>query len=131
MIIARELPAWAALFVALLLLLGTSLTLTGSLGLLRLGNFYQRVHAPTLGATLGAGCVLIASMIFFSVLQTRPVVHEVLITVFATVTTPVTLMVLVRAAIHRDRWEGNLDDSASSKASNSLNAKLRDALRRF
>jgi multicomponent K+:H+ antiporter subunit G len=118
MIIAEDLPIWAALLVALLLLIGTGLCLTGSLGLLRLGNFYERVHAPTLGATLGAGCVLFASMIFFSVLQTRPIVHEVLIAVFVTVTTPVTLMVLVRAAVHRDRSEGNLDEPDSSEASN-------------
>jgi len=110
MIIAEELPAWAALLVALLLLFGTGLSLTGALGLLRLGNFYQRVHAPTLGATLGAGCVLLASMIFFSILQTRPIVHEVLIAVFVTVTTPVTLMVLVRAAAHRDRSEGTFKE---------------------
>jgi multicomponent K+:H+ antiporter subunit G len=109
MIIAEDLPIWAALLVSLLLLLGTGLSLTGSLGLLRLGSFYQRVHAPTLGATLGAGCVLFASMIFFSVLQTRP---------FVTVTTPVTLMVLVRAAVHRDRSEGNLDEPDNSEASN-------------
>lgn len=118
MILAEELPTWAALLVSMLLLLGTSLSLTGSLGLLRLRNFYQRVHAPTLGATLGAGCVLFASMIFFSVLQTRPIVHEVLIAVFVTVTTPVTLMVLVRAAVHRDRSEGNLDEPDRSEASN-------------
>ena len=99
MIVAEGLPTWTALLVAVLLLLGTGLSLTGSLGLLRLGNFYQRVHAPTLGATLGAGCVLIASMVFFSVLQTRPVVHEVLITVFVTVTTPVTLMVPISPAV--------------------------------
>lgn len=126
MIIADDLPIWAALLVSLLLLLGAGLTLTGSLGLLRLGNFYQRVHAPTLGATLGTGCVLIASMIFFSVLRTRPVVHEVLITVFVTVTTPVTLMVLVRAAVHRDRSEGNSDGPAGSDVSNSLDAKIHD-----
>lgn len=123
MIIAEELPTWVSLVVALLLLLGTSLSLTGSLGLLRLGNFYQRVHAPTLGATLGAGCVLFASMIFFSVMQTRPIVHEVLIAVFVTVTTPVTLMVLVRAAAHRDRSEGNSRGPAGSDDSNSLDAK--------
>ena len=121
MIIAEGLPTWASLLVALLLLLGTSLSLTGSLGLLRLGNFYQRVHAPTLGATLGAGCVLFASMIF-SVLQTRPIVHEVLIAVFVTVTTPVTLMVLVRAAVHRDRSERNAGGPASSDDSNNLDA---------
>lgn len=118
MIIANDLPIWAALLVSLLLLLGTALSLTGSLGLLRLGDFYQRVHAPTLGATLGAGCVLVASMIFFSILQTRPILHEVLIAVFVTVTTPVTLMVLVRAAVQRDRSEGNFDEPDSSEGSN-------------
>ena len=54
-----ELPAWAALLTALFVIAGASLTLIGSLGLLRLGNFFQRVHAPTLGTTLGAGGILI------------------------------------------------------------------------
>lgn len=103
---APDLPLWAAILVALLLLTGAGLALTGSLGLLRLPSFYQRVHAPTLGATLGAGCILIASMIGFTVLQSRPVVHEVLIALFMTVTTPVTLMLLARAALYRDRVEG-------------------------
>ncbi|MBX6741785.1 MAG: cation:proton antiporter [Acetobacteraceae bacterium] len=104
---AVDLPFWAALPVALLLLLGAGLALTGSLGLLRLGSFYERVHAPTLGTTLGIGCVLIASMLAFSVLQTRPVLHEVLIGVFVTITTPVALMLLARAALYRDRHEGS------------------------
>ncbi|HEX6979115.1 MAG TPA: monovalent cation/H(+) antiporter subunit G [Alphaproteobacteria bacterium] len=102
-----DLPAWAALLTALFVLVGAGLTLTGSLGLLRLDQFYERVHAPTLGTTLGTVCVLIASIICFSVLQTRPVVHEVLIAVFVTVTTPVSLILLVRAALFRDRVEGN------------------------
>jgi multicomponent K+:H+ antiporter subunit G len=104
---AAELPAWAALPVALLLLAGAGLAFIGSLGLVRLRTFYQRVHAPTLGTTLGIGCVLVASMLFFSALQTRPVLHEVLIAVFVTVTTPVTLLLLVRAALYRDRREGS------------------------
>ena len=104
---AAELPAWAALAVAALLLAGAGLAFIGSLGLLRLRTFYQRVHAPTLGTTLGIGCVLVASMLFFSVLQARPVLHEVLIAAFVTVTTPVTLLLLVRAALYRDRSEGN------------------------
>jgi len=104
---APDLPFWAALIVALLLLAGAGLTLTGALGLLRLKSFYQRVHAPTLGATLGAGCILIASMLCFSILESRPVLHEVLIALFLTVTTPVTLMLLARAALYRDRVAGN------------------------
>ena len=104
---AAELPLWAALPVALLLLAGAGLALIGSFGLLRLGSFYERVHAPTLATTLGIGCVLIASMLFFSVLQTRFVLHEILIAAMMVITTPVTLMLLARAALYRDRTEGD------------------------
>ncbi len=106
---AADLPVWVAILVAVLLLVGSGLTLLGAVGVLRLKSFYERVHAPTLGTTLGAGSILIASMIFFSVVQSRPVLHEVLIAVFLTVTTPVTLMLLVRAALYRDRSEGEPD----------------------
>lgn len=104
-----DLPAWAALLVAFFLIAGCGLTLIGALGVLRLKSFYERVHAPTLGSTWGAGGVLIASMIYFSVLQSRPVLHEILIAIFLFVTTPVTLILLVRAALYRDRSEGALD----------------------
>jgi multicomponent K+:H+ antiporter subunit G len=104
---AADLPGWAAALTALLLLLGAGLTLTGSVGLLRLGSFYERVHAPTLGTTMGIGCVLLASMVFFSVLQSRPIVHELLIAGLMVVTTPISLMILARAALYRDRRENN------------------------
>jgi multicomponent K+:H+ antiporter subunit G len=102
---AADLPIWAALIVAVLLLLGGGLALIGSFGLLRLQGFYERVHAPTLGTTLGIGCVLAASMLFFSLLQMRFILHEILIAVLMVVTTPVTLMLLARAALYRDRVE--------------------------
>lgn len=104
---APDLPAWAALLVAFLILLGAGVTLVGSLGLLRLKSFYERVHAPTLGTTLGMGSIILGSIVCFSVLQSRPLVHELLIAAFVTVTAPVTLMLLVRAALYRDRTEGN------------------------
>ena len=96
-----DLPAWAALLTAFFVVVGSGLTLVGSLGLLRLKTFYQRLHAPTLGTTLGTGAILIGSMIFFSALGTRLVLHEMLIAVFVTVTTPVTLILLVRATRQR------------------------------
>jgi len=102
-----ELPDWAAILTSVLVLTGAGLTLIGTVGLLRLRTFYARVHAPTLGTTLGVGCILLASMIYFSILQSRPVVHEVLIAVFVTITTPVTLMLLVSAALRRDWHEGD------------------------
>lgn len=104
---AADLPAWAALLTSFLVLLGAGLTLTGALGLLRFKTFYERIHAPTLGSTWGTGGILLGSIVFFSVLQSRPVLHEVLIATFVTVTTPVTLTLLARAALYRDRSEGN------------------------
>jgi multicomponent K+:H+ antiporter subunit G len=109
MIQAPDLPVWAAIFVGLLILLGSGITLVGSLGLLRLRSFYERVHAPTLGTTLGTGLIVLGSMLCFSVLRSRPLVHEVLIVLFVTITTPVTLMLLGRAALYRDRLEGRND----------------------
>ena len=94
---------WAGAF---LVLAGAALSFVGALGLLRLKTFYERVHPPTMGTTLGTGLVLIGSMLWFSALESRPVLHEVLIGVFMTLTTPVTYMLLVRAALHRDRLEG-------------------------
>ena len=105
-----DIPLWAALLVAFFLVLGSTLTLLGAIGLLRFESFYQRVHAPTLGTTWGIGGILIASMIFFSVAESRPVLHEILIALFVTVTTPVTLMLLARAALYRDRMESENGD---------------------
>lgn len=104
---AREIPALAAVFTAILLVAGGAITLIGALGLVRLRDFYQRVHAPTLGTTLGTACISLASMVYFSALGTRPVLHEVLILLFVTVTTPITLMILIRAAVFRDEAENN------------------------
>jgi multicomponent K+:H+ antiporter subunit G len=97
-----DLPAWAALLVALLLFVGASVILIGALGLLRLRSFYQRIHGPALTITLGAGCVLLASMLYFTVAQARLVIHEVIIAAFLLMTAPVVSMLLMRAAVYRD-----------------------------
>jgi multicomponent K+:H+ antiporter subunit G len=104
-----DLPLWAALLVSFFVLAGAAITLVGALGLVRFKSFYERVHAPTLGASLGTVGVLVASMLFFSVTGGRVFVHEALIFVFITLTTPVTLMLLTRSALYRDRTEGNED----------------------
>jgi multicomponent K+:H+ antiporter subunit G len=100
------LPAWAAAVTAVLVLAGSLLALVGSIGLLRMKTFYERVHPPTMGTTLGIGLVLVGSMVYFTVTQSRPVLHEILVGVFMTMNTPVTYMLLVRAALHRDALAG-------------------------
>jgi multicomponent K+:H+ antiporter subunit G len=96
-------PLWAAIPAAIFLVLGASLTLIGALGLARLPSFYLRLHAPTLGTSWGTAGIVIASMIVSTAAEGRPVVHELLIGLFVTVTTPVTLMLLGRATLYRDR----------------------------
>jgi multicomponent K+:H+ antiporter subunit G len=100
-----DIPLWVAAPVALLVVLGAGLVLAGALGLLRFPTFYQRVHAPTLGTTFGMASILLASMLLSSGVQGRLALHEILIGVFVTLTTPVTLMLLVQAASWRDRSE--------------------------
>jgi multicomponent K+:H+ antiporter subunit G len=96
-----DLPLWAALPAAVLLIIGGSLALIGSFGLIRMPTFYMRMHSPSMGNTLGAGCVLMASMLVSSALLHRPVIHEVLITLFMVMTAPVSAMLIVRGAIYR------------------------------
>ena len=86
---------------AILVLAGATLAFSGSLGLLRMKTFYERVHPPTMGTTLGTGLVLIGSMLHFSALDGRSVLHEALIGLFMLVNTPVTYLLLVRAALQR------------------------------
>ncbi len=51
----RELAA------AVLLLIGLGFTLVGSIGLVRLPDFYTRMHAPTKATTLGVSSMLAAA----------------------------------------------------------------------
>lgn len=102
-----DLPIWVVILVSGLMVIGSALTLLGAIGLLRLPTFYERIHAPTLGTSWGVGAIMLASIIYFSIAGSRAVLHEILIGIFVTLTTPITLILLARAALHRDRAEGN------------------------
>ena len=106
----EEFPLWAAILVAFFVILGASLALIGTIGFARLNSFYERLHAPTLGTSWGTGGIVMASMIYFSVSGDRFAVHEIFIGIFMTVTTPVSLMLLGRAALYRDRAEQSADN---------------------
>ena len=101
--ITADIPMWADLLASLLLVSGALLALIGSFGLLRLPDLFARIHAPTMGNTLGLGCVLIASILIASVHAHRFVFQELLISLFAVTTSPVTAILLVRAGINRNR----------------------------
>jgi multicomponent K+:H+ antiporter subunit G len=63
--------------------------------------FLSSRYAPTMGATLGTGCVLVASMLVSSTITHQAVFHELLIAAFLTMTAPVTAILLMRAARSR------------------------------
>lgn len=116
---------------AALILIGALFTFIGSLGLVRMPDFYTRLHGPTKATTLGVGSLLIASMIHFSA-QGDLSLHEVLVTLFLFITAPVSAHLLSKAALHRripsplrpprlvtetDRGAGNPDEVKATSAS--------------
>lgn len=94
-------PFWIVIPVALLMVISGLLTLIGSVGLLRLRTFNERMHAPTLGMTMGVFCMVVASMLVATTMESRPVLHELLISLFLIMTAPVTAILLMQSAIRR------------------------------
>ena len=93
--------AASEILLSVLVLAGAAFTFIGSLGLARLEDFYTRLHAPTKASTLGVGCLLIASAIYFSLNGEGFSLHEVLVTLFLFITAPVSAHLLAKAALHQ------------------------------
>lgn len=86
--------------ISFFILTGAIFTFIGSLGLARLQDFYTRLHGPTKATTLGVGCLLIASSVYFSAYAAGLSLHEILITIFLFITAPVSAHMLAKAALH-------------------------------
>lgn len=97
-----QLPFWLNALISLLMVLSGIITLVGTLGLVRLKHFYSRMHAPTLGNTLGVFCILIASALAASFHAKHLLIYPLIITVLLIITSPVTAILLMRAAIKRE-----------------------------
>ena len=113
-----ELSLWVEIPVAVLLVLSGVFTLLGATGLLRMKDYFQRMHPPALASTLGAWSVALASIIYFSALKSAPVLHAWLIPILLAITVPVTTLLLARAALFRKRMAG--DDVPAEVSSRSM-----------
>jgi multicomponent K+:H+ antiporter subunit G len=102
-------PLWLDALTAALVVVGALAALIGSFGLLRLPHFFQRVHAPTLGATVGIWSLTLAMVAQLSYVGGQPYVHAVLVGTFIALTAPVTTVLLMRAALFRARQRGEPD----------------------
>ena len=91
------------LLVAALLLASGVLVLVAAVGLVRLPDFFQRMHAPSIAYTLASWAVALASIAYFSVLESRASLHVWLIVILLSITAPVTTLLLARAALFRRR----------------------------
>ena len=86
--------------VSFLLLVGGTLILIGSVGLVKMPDFFMRLHGPTKATTLGMACLLIAAMIYFSATHTGYSFKEILISIFLLITAPISGYILIKSAIH-------------------------------
>jgi multicomponent K+:H+ antiporter subunit G len=96
----------AEAIVALLLLGSGVVVFIAGLGLVRMPDFFQRMHAPALAYTLASWSVTLASIVHFSMRDTALSLHVWLVIVLLAITTPVTTLLLARAALFRRREAG-------------------------
>jgi multicomponent K+:H+ antiporter subunit G len=101
--VIQPLPFWAEVTVAVLLVLSGVFVLVSAIGFLTLRDFFLRMHPPALAYTMGSWCSVLASILYFSMVEARPVLHPWLIVVMLAVTVPVTTLLLARAALFRSR----------------------------
>jgi len=85
--------------IAFLLVVGCFFTLLGAIALLKLRDFFQRVHGPAKASTLGVGCILIASIVYHATNGSGVHPREILITVFLFLTAPISAHLMSRAAL--------------------------------
>ncbi len=103
------------LLVAALVVTGTTFILLASIGLVRMPDVYMRMQVSTKGASLGAGCMLLAVPVFFGDVAIG--VRALLIIVFIFLTTPISAHMLARAAyiVGVPLWEGSVVDELKGR----------------
>ena len=100
------LPLWLDIVLSALVLCGATIAFMGSLGLLRLATYFERVHAPSIIATMGCWCIMHATLVYFSVTGNGLALHALLIALFIAITVPIMSIFLMRAALFRARQAG-------------------------
>lgn len=103
--------------ISILLLIGGFFVLVGSIGLVKMPDFFMRLHGPTKATTLGMASLLIAAMIFFSSTHEGISAKEILISLFLLITAPISGYMMIKSAIHhklesieRTKGKDNIED---------------------
>ncbi|MFC0118533.1 Na+/H+ antiporter subunit G [Pseudoalteromonas xiamenensis] len=88
------------IIISVLLLIGGGFVLIGSIGLVKMPDFFMRLHGPTKATTLGMACLLTAAIVFFSQTVDGISAKEILISIFLLLTAPISGYMLIKSAIH-------------------------------
>ncbi|MFB4164840.1 monovalent cation/H(+) antiporter subunit G [Alteribacillus sp. JSM 102045] len=107
----------SGLFIGVIVLLGSLLSLISAVGLVRLPDIYTRSHAATKSATLSVLCILFGLFLFFTVVEGYVSARILLGIVFVFITAPVGGHLISRAAYHSgvSLWESSIQDELYSK----------------
>ncbi len=96
--------------ITLFLLIGSFFTLVGSVGLVKLPDFFTRLHGPTKATTLGVGAMLIASILYYFSYHDTIRFNELLIVIFLFMTAPVSAHLMSKAALHKQNSKKQKQD---------------------
>jgi multicomponent K+:H+ antiporter subunit G len=96
-------PIWVEAILALLLIASGAFAVIGALGLIVLKNFFHRMHPPALAYTFAAWLITLASIIYFSMLESRLDLRNWVVIILLSITVPVTTVLLARAGLFRKR----------------------------
>ena len=84
----NSMPLWIEVVTAVLLVASGILAVTAALGLVRLKDFFQRMHPPALANTLSAWCVCLGSIVYFSALDGGLTLQAWLVNILLAITAP-------------------------------------------
>jgi multicomponent Na+:H+ antiporter subunit G len=85
--------------IAVLIVLGAAFAFIAALGVLRMPDFYMRMHAATKAGAFGALLLLLAAALYFGTL--RAVITSAAVIMFFYITTPVAAQTLAESAYRR------------------------------
>ncbi|MGE3993340.1 Na+/H+ antiporter subunit G [Pseudorhodoplanes sp.] len=95
--------AFVEMIISTFIVIGGVFLFVGSFGLAKLPDTMRRLHGPTKATTLGIGSLLIASLLYFVFMRQASGIHELLITLFLSLTAPVTAKMIAKAHIFRNK----------------------------
>lgn len=100
------------IIISIFILIGGFLSLLGSIGLIRFPDVYGRTHAATKSATLGVISLVIATFLFFLLVQGEFIMKLLLAIVFVFLTAPVAALMVARSAYKTKvpLWEKSVQD---------------------